>query len=936
MPKKILEKVKSALGVFQSRIVLLTVFFVILFALIIHKAFELQIVQGEDYLESFKYRISKEVELKSSRGNIYDSKGNLLAYNKLAYSVVIEDSPLLTDNETRNNMIDELIGMIESSGFAAVNNIPVEIKNNGDFVYTSDETAVLRFKRNVFGHMSVDDLTQAQRDMTAKALFEYMRGKKMFNLDPSYEDEEALKIIAVRYELFMKRYEKYLSVTVCKDISDELVAKIKENSSKLPGVTVAQDYVRYYNDSKYFAHIIGYTGKMSQDQLDAFQDQGIDYYNLDDIVGKTGLESEMENFLVGQKGSQKMYVDNLGSVLEIAETVEPKAGNDLYLTIDSEQQKKYYDLLEEKIAGILLSKLVSEVDEENTNNYISIKDVYYAFIKNSIISLEQLKAEDASELEQSVNAAYQSAEATIIENIGNYMTASQQVPDGELGKDYQEYFTYIYNMLSSNGIILSGKISEEDETYSQWVKGTVSFGDFIKYALSKSWIDVKELGISDEYLDSDEVYQALITYIGEHLKGDEAFEKKVYYYLVHNDTVSGRDICLLLYDQGVLEEDDGYAGLMSGATSAYSFIYDKIYNMVITPDMLGLDPCSGSVVVTDPNTGEVKAMVSYPSYDTNRISNSVYFNSLLANESRPLYNRASLQATAPGSTFKMVTSAAALEEGIIDTEATIMDYTTFTKVIPSPSCWSKVSHGAVNIIRAIRESCNYFFYEMGYMMGTDENGNFSNTRGLEVLKKYATMFGLDRVSGIELPETEPNISTEDAVRSAIGQGTNNYTPTQLARYVTALASRGTLYNLSIIDKVVDKNGKTVVDYTPEIIDHIQLKETTWDAIFEGMYQVTQNSSFINTIGSLDIKSAGKSGTAQENETRPDHGLFLGFAPLNNPQLTATVVIPFGYESSNPGEVFRDVLANYFNLKTDKPSDGGARKAALPEATVAGD
>ena len=94
--------------------------------------------------------------------------------------------------------------------------------------------------------------------------------------------------------------------------------------------------------------------------------------------------------------------------------------------------------------------------------------------------------------------------------------------------------------------------------------------------------------------------------------------------------------------------------------------------------------------------------------------------------------------------------------------------------------------------------------------------------------------------------------------------------------------------------------------------------------------------FINSIGKLDITSAGKSGTAQENQSRPDHGLFLGFAPLNNPQLTATVVIPFGYESSNPGEVFRDVLADYFNLKTDKPTDGGARKASLPESTVAGD
>ena len=166
-------------------------------------------------------------------------------------------------------------------------------------------------------------------------------------------------------------------------------------------------------------------------------------------------------------------------------------------------------------------------------------------------------------------------------------------------------------------------------------------------------------------------------------------------------------------------------------------------------------------------------------------------------------NRPSMQKTAPGSTFKMVVAAAALEEnGILSSPGEkIRDKHEFKEVNPSPKCWSTSSHGNIDVAGAIRDSCNYFFYELGYRMGNGHNGVVNHEKGLSTLAKYATLFGFDDVSGIELPEAEPKISDYDCVRSAIGQGKNNYTPAQISRYITAVANSGTCYDLTLIDKI---------------------------------------------------------------------------------------------------------------------------------------
>ena len=921
-----LNRIKNFIsGIFQSRVAVLGIFFAVLFALLIQKAFSLQIVHGEDYLESFTYRIQKETELPSARGAIYDRNGKLLAYNRLAYDVIIEDTSVLEDNASENAMIAHLIDLVESSGYVTVNNLPIELYDDGTMEFTASGNTLLRFIRDVYGLNSIDELSEEQKSVTAEELFGYMchgdATTSMFGIDETYSAEEALKIAAIRYELYMKRYEQYLSVTIVSDVSDALVAKVKENAAELPGVSIYEDYVRQYEDSKYFSNITGYCGEISQEELAAYEEAGNDTYSSGDIIGKTGIEQRFEEQLHGTKGSETVYVDSLGSVLEVAERTESTPGDNLYLSIDKDYQMKGYDLLEEEIAGLLLEHLGKE---DGDPEKIYMQDVYAALIDNGIIDLEHFQERDATELEQSMHDRYLSVVDARVDQARALLNGSNSKTYNAVTDEEREYIDLIENIIESESILDTSKLSSADDVMSRWSVGTASLYEYLHYAIGKGAVNMDALEIDSKYLDSSQIYDAMTEYIVMELEGSHSFKKIVYHYMLEDGTINGTQICLLLYDQGILEEDDAYERLQAGTLGSYDFMIEKITKLEITPDMLALDPCSGSLVVTDPNNGEVLALVSYPSYDANRIQESAYYASLLENASLPLYNRATMQRTAPGSTFKMITAAAGLEEGVISTDTYIMDQVTFEKVEPHANCWSKVGHGSIEVTDAIKESCNYFFYEVGYRLGITENGTYSSEYGISRLQEYMRMFGLDRTSGIELEEIEPNMSDTDSVLSSIGQARNSYAPSQIARYITAVASKGDLYSLSILDKLTDPNGNLIEDYTPELLDHIEFKKSTWDAIFEGMYKVIGNGSFYPIFSDLDLEVAGKSGTAQEDMSRPDHGLFVSFAPYDDPQVTVTVVLPFGYGSSNSGSVAKHMLSYIFH---QEEAGTGERTAA---------
>jgi len=378
---------------------------------------------------------------------------------------------------------------------------------------------------------------------------------------------------------------------------------------------------------------------------------------------------------------------------------------------------------------------------------------------------------------------------------------------------------------------------------------------------------------------------------------------------------------LRLYDQGILEYDEETVGkLRSGAYSAYSFMMDRIKNLESTPGQLALEPCSAGCVITDPNTGDVLANVSYPGYDNNRLTNtmdSAYYAELNRDLAGPLYSRSTQERTAPGSTFKPISAVAGLEEGVIRSTDIIHATGVFTEAYGSPTCWIynqyHGSHGNINMVDAIRVSCNYYFYEVGFRLGGGRSTGYSSDRALAALSKYAAMFGFDHTSGMELPESDPKISDSDGIRSAIGQGTHLYTVSQIARYVSTIANRGTVYDLTLLDKLTDSEGNTIEDYSASVYNNIDIADNSWNTIQEGMHQVAENTA---AFKDLNLTIAGKTGTAQQSKSHPNHALFMGYAPYESPQIAIAIRIANGYTSANAASMAVDIFSYYFDL-TDK-------------------
>ena len=150
----------------------------------------------------------------------------------------------------------------------------------------------------------------------------------------------------------------------------------------------------------------------------------------------------------------------------------------------------------------------------------------------------------------------------------------------------------------------------------------------------------------------------------------------------------------------------------------------------------------------------------------------------------------------------------------------------------------------------------------------------------------------------------------------MGQGTNSYNNVQLSRYIAAVANRGTVFELSLLDKLTDSDGNLITDYTPSVSSHVDAADSTWDAVQTGMRAVVSEGSAKDIFKDLEVEIAGKTGTAQENQDKPNHALFIGYAPYDTPEIAMAVRITNGYSSTNAASVAKDIVSYYFKLKDE--------------------
>ena len=335
---------------------------------------------------------------------------------------------------------------------------------------------------------------------------------------------------------------------------------------------------------------------------------------------------------------------------------------------------------------------------------------------------------------------------------------------------------------------------------------------------------------------------------------------------------------------------------------------------------------SGAAIAVNPKTGGVLAMASYPTYDLSTFNED--YDKLIKSKTKPLINRVLNGTYSPGSTFKPLTSVAALESGTITPDTYITDLGKYT-YYPSyqPTCLvyssSGATHGTINVSQAIGVSCNYFFYDVG------------RRRGIETLDQYASNFGLGQTTGIELPESTGILASPsnresaggvwypgDVLQAAIGQSDNLFTPAQLASYICTLLNKGKRYSLHLVDEVVDYDtNEVVLKKEPEVLSDNPISDSTYNAVTDGMRRVVTSGTASAAFASSKYKAAGKTGTAEVPDGA-DNVLFVGFAPYDDPEIVVAVIIEHGASSSFSAGVAREIFDAYMQIKN------GEYKSAL--------
>lgn len=331
-----------------------------------------------------------------------------------------------------------------------------------------------------------------------------------------------------------------------------------------------------------------------------------------------------------------------------------------------------------------------------------------------------------------------------------------------------------------------------------------------------------------------------------------------------------------------------------------------------------------SVIIINPNNGEILTLVSLPAYNNNLFAGGIKqedYNRFLQDPDQPLFNRSISGEFPSGSTIKPIFAAAALQEGVI-TENTSFLSTGGIRIgewfFPD---WKAGGHGTTNVRKAIAESVNTFFYYIG--------GGYQDFKGLGLssLVKYSKLFGLGEVSGIDLHgEREGFVPTQtwketvkkepwyigDTYHFSIGQGDVIVTPLQVANYTVALANGGTLYKPHLVSRILDTTNNVVRNIEPEVIQTGFIDDYNMKIVREGMRQtITQGSA--RSLSSLPVAAAGKTGTAQWSSQKNPHAWFIGFAPYENPELAITVLVEEGVEGSTmAAPIARDILAWYFD------------------------
>ncbi|MBS4960439.1 MAG: hypothetical protein KHZ62_06445 [Clostridiales bacterium] len=910
------------LELLKSRVLLLFIFVALLFSILAFRLFSLQIVNGETYQQELTTSIMRKLTIPASRGNIYDRYGRPLATNLVAFSVKIDDSIKTDFSSNRGDILSSLITNLNGTENEVQDTLPITSSMPYKFTINAEEEK--KWKESI-------GMSKKELEFSAEETLNYLY--KKYQVSDTLSESDKRKIVSLGISTTDKNLMLLSLIEILRSNGETIVDDLPISQ------TEPSDFLFDGNKNKEIEWKKSIS--MKETQYGCSAEQALTYLKdlfdipscISDSYQRNLIAIRYALYLERYRKYQPVTV-----ALDISDkTVANIEENQSYfpgVTIDTDSLR-YYN------SGKYFSHILGYIRKISDEEYTENKDKGYTqsdlFGKSGIEKVKEfdLRGTDGEMLVE-------------VDSVGRRInTIETKAPvSGKnvfltLDKDLQQAaYDSLENALKDViKLKLTGSAkSDHPITLKQLFSAMVN-GEFISVKKICSASD----GVQKEILDYVRSQNPSLDYSN----ADDLKEaKQIVMNGIDDGSITSTQMVLTLFEQEKLSGDEEYLNsIRSGRLSPLSVILQKLDSGELKPSDTKIDPCTGSVVVSDVNTGSVLALVSYPSYDNNEFVNNFnneYYNSLLLDTTSPLVNRPLVERKAPGSTLKMVTALAGLETGTITDTTLIKDQGTFTKAgIPYARCWigsGRGSHGYINVSHALEVSCNYFFYELAYRLGNSTED--STLEGITTLNDYMAAFGLNSPSGIEIGEADPCMASPqykeeviklqnpdatvsqtrwtdgDTIRAAIGQSVNNYAPIHMNKYVATLANGGTRYSMHLLDKVENADGTLDQQSAPVVENILELQEENLEAVFEGMRLVTsgEKGTLKKVFHDFPVTVAAKSGTAQENLNKSSHTWFVGFAPYEKPQISVTVMIPFGECSTSPAaQVAKDVIAEYMGL-----------------------
>ncbi len=895
----------------------------VLFFIIIIRLFNLQIIGFEDNLKLSTYYSQRQVSIRASRGEILDKNGEVLATNVESY--ILEYSGI-NNSDSFFEVITEVLDILDKNGEDLYNNFEIKVDPfRFEFAVTSESEIrgkELRFKndRGYYDKLkkkyfsSIRDLTDNQKreledsiinikaeDMFYDLIEEYdlyklldssfemknSTGKEIYDkLIKKFTPKRIRDYVFIRDSIKMNSFSGFNPIILAIDLDKETAFEIMQKEIMLKGITVSPRSIRYYPEGEFASNIIGYIGAIDDNQKEKYQKDG--YNTSYDTIGKSGIEAIFESNLRGKHGSNIIKVDNNGTKKEDIMQIDPIPGDNIYLTIDKKLQKVTERALNDVMTGLQntgnghgtgldtsnATRGAAVVIDVNNGDILSLVSLPNydpnVFVSDENMTPDIRKQYFATDLKEFGEEYIESRKLNI--DVDELFPLSDINDPNSLREDPNDVYPKVFFNYATQGLIPPGSTFKPLTAIAALEEGVIGPNETIKDNLVFEAYNNKWTNLVNYTLGDIDVRDALRS-------SNNHYFYQVAYRLYNKEGFSNKE------------------GLDILAKWAWQFGLGRPPNTTnyISTTGIELIETTGQVFNLQSMKSNVIALSTYNIID---ILNKGEFG-------RYIFNPIDISKKTTDSE-----KLSKLKKEIKDFVKKILDED-LPLDVDKGILKEKTDYLNSNLNMLFSDIVNYYNEEFDTEYTNNDIENMTNA-----ITEY-TIYSL---------RTEI-YTPGNVINASIGQGISLFTPIQLANYIATLVNGGIRYKLNLVDKIVDIDNNIVKEYKPEILDKVILKSENVDAVIEGMRRVTRNGSTASVFTNghyFPIETGGKTGTAtfkengmQERVGRAAYGVFVGFAPIDDPKIAVCVVIYDGGHGYFSSYVARAIFEAYFKDELQK-------------------